>query len=314
LIFEIELNQDFIMKNKNFLITSFFLIISFLLLPGCTKKEEDKGSPEYIASIKQWHKERIENLKKENGWLDLAGLFWLKDGENTFGAGSSNDIIFPKGPDKIGMFILKDSTVTVKINPGVEVMNDKTPVKETSLKTDLSDNPTILSIGSLRWYIIKRDDKYGVRLRDIDANLRKEFKGIDTYPINEEWKIIAKFEPYNPPKAISIPTIIGTVDSDKSPGALVFEKDGKEYRLDPVVEGDEFFIIFADETSGDETYGAGRFLYTEIPDSARNVILDFNKAYNPPCSFTPYATCPLPPKQNYLKLRVTAGEKKYGNE
>ena len=171
-----------------------------------------------------------------------------------------------------------------------------------------------MSIGSLRWYIIKRDDKYGVRLRDIDANLRKEFKGIDTYPVNEDWKITAKFEAYNPPKTISIPSIIGTVEEDMAPGALVFEKDGKEYRLDPVVEGDEFFIIFADETSGEETYGAGRFLYTAMPDSTGNVILDFNKAYNPPCAFTPYATCPLPPKQNYLKLRITAGEKKYGNQ
>ena len=302
------------MKNKHFLSALIFLIISFLFLPGCSKKEIDKGSPQYIASIKEWHKERIERLKKENGWLDLAGLFWLKDGENTFGAGSSNDIIFPKGPDKIGTFILKDSTVTVKINPGIEVTNDKTPVKEASLKTDLSGDPTILSIRSLRWYIIKRDDKYGVRLRDVDSKLRKEFKEIDTYPVNEDWKVTAKFEPYNPPKPISIPTIIGTVDEDKAPGALVFKKDGKEYKLDPVVEGDVFFIIFADETSGKETYGAGRFLYTEMPDSAGNVILDFNKAYNPPCAFTPYATCPLPPKQNYLKLRVTAGEKKYGND
>jgi uncharacterized protein (DUF1684 family) len=304
------------MRNKHFLTALIFLIVSFFLLPGCDKKESEKGSPEYIAAIKQWHKARIERLKKENGWLNLAGLFWLKEGVNTFGTSPSNDIVFPKGkaPDKIGMFILKDSTVTVEINPGAEVMNDQVPVKEASLKTDLSGNPTILSIGSLRWYIIKRGEKFGVRLRNLDADLLKEFEGIDTYPVNEDWKIKAKFEPYNPPKTISIPTIIGTVEEDKTPGALVFKKDGKEYRLDPVDEGDEFFVIFADETSSEETYGAGRFLYTEVPDSAGNVILDFNKAYNPPCAFTPYATCPLPPKQNYLKLRVTAGEKKYGNE
>jgi uncharacterized protein (DUF1684 family) len=304
------------MRNKHFLTALIFLIVSFFLLPGCDKKESEKGSPEYIAAIKQWHKARIERLKKENGWLNLAGLFWLKEGVNTFGTSPSNDIVFPKGkaPDKIGMFILKDSTVTVEINPGAEVMNDQVPVKEASLKTDLSGNPTILSIGSLRWYIIKRGEKFGVRLRNLDADLLKEFEGIDTYPVNEDWKIKAKFEPYNPPKTISIPTIIGTVEEDKTPGALVFKKDGKEYRLDPVDEGDEFFVIFADETSSEETYGAGRFLYTEVPESAGNVILDFNKAYNPPCAFTPYATCPLPPKQNYLKLRVTAGEKKYGNE
>ena len=124
---------------------------------------------------------------------------------------------------------------------------------------------------------------------------------------------MAKYEPYNPPKSISIPTILGTIDKDTSPGALAFEKNGNQYKLDVIAEGNQFFIIFADETSGKETYGAGRFLYTDLPDSNGNVTLDFNKAYNPPCAFTPYATCPLPPKQNYLKLSVTAGEKEYGN-
>jgi uncharacterized protein len=303
--------------NKRIEITLLFslLVISLSLLFGCSNNASDKGSPEYINHIKSWHQKRIENLKEENGWLNLVGLFWLKNGTNTFGTNPHNDIIFPQGkaPGKIGVFILKDSTVTIKVNPGVEVTYNDRPVHEMNLRTDLSGDPTELTLGFLKWFIIKRGDKYGVRLRDLNAELLNNFAGIDTYPIDESWKLIAKYEPYNPPKSISIPTILGTIDKDTSPGALVFEKNGKQYKLDVVVEGNQFFIIFADETSGIETYGAGRFLYTDLPDSSGNVILDFNKVYNPPCAFTPYATCPLPPKQNYLKLRVTAGEKKYGD-
>ena len=302
--------------NRYFNFTIFlFFVISLIALPGCSGNNGEKGSPEYISQIKLWHQKRIENLKKENGWLNLAGLFWLKNGENTFGTNPGNDIVFPKGkaPGKIGVFTLKDSTVTIKINTGIKVASNNKLVKEMKLKTDMSGDPTVLTLGFLKWFIIKRSDKYGVRLRDLSSDLLTEFAGIDTYPINEDWKITAKFEPYDPPKSISIPTIIGTVDEEKAPGALVFKKNGIQYKLDPVVEGNQFFIIFADETSGKQTYGAGRFLYTSLPDSAGNVILDFNKAYNPPCAFTPYATCPLPPRQNYLKLEVTAGEKKYGH-
>jgi uncharacterized protein (DUF1684 family) len=302
--------------NRCFNLTIFLLFfISLLTLFGCSSNNGEKGSPEYITQIKLWHQKRVENLKKENGWLNLAGLYWLKEGENTFGTNPGNDIVFPKGkaPGIIGIFTLKDSTVTMKINTGVKVTSNNRLVKEMKLKTDLSGDPTVLTLGFLKWFIIKRGDKYGVRLRDLSSELLTDFAGIDTYPINEDWKITARFEPYDPPKSISIPTIIGTVDEYKVLGALVFEKNGIQYKLDPVEEGAQFFIIFADETSGKETYGAGRFIYTNKPDSAGNVILDFNKAYNPPCAFTPYATCPLPPKQNYLKLMVTAGEKKYGN-
>ena len=216
-----------------------FLVVLLTILFGCNSNVSDIGSPEYISQIKLWHQKRIENLKKENGWLNLIGLFWLKDGKNTFGTNPQNDIVFPKGkaPGKIGVFILKDSTVTVKINRGVEVKYNNRPIHEMKLKTDLSGEPTELTIGFLRWFIIKRGEKYGVRLRDLNAELLSDFKGIDTYPINEDWKIIAKFEPYDPPKSISIPTIIGTIDEDIAPGALVFEKNGKQYKLDPVVEG-----------------------------------------------------------------------------
>lgn len=285
-----------------------FLMIIF---GGC---EKDNGSPEYIKSLKEWHKQRIARLKTETSWLNLVGLYWLAEGENSFGSADDNDIIFPdNAPGHIGIFILHDDTVHVKINPGVTVTSDSQTVREMKMNDDLSDNTTVLQSGSLRWFIINRNGKYGVRLRDINAPLVKEFKGIDIYHIDEKWRINAEFEKYPSPKVIDIPNILGSIEKDTVAGRLVFKLNGEMYTLDPVSEGNEFFIIFADETNGEETYGAGRFLYTDKPDSLGKVVLDFNKAYNPPCAFTRFATCPLPPKQNYLHLKVTAGEKKYGN-
>lgn len=278
---------------------------------GC---EKQKGNPEYINSIKQWHEKRISRLKSETGWLNLAGLFWLKEGPNTFGSAKDNDIIFPpNAPEHIGTLVLKDSSVTAIINPGVDVNSDSSGKKEIKLNDDLSDNPTVLQYASLRWNIINRNGKFAIRLRDLNAPLVKDFRGIDSYPVDEKWRVKAKYEAYPSPKIIAIPNIIGSVENDTVEGRLAFQLEGKNYSLDPVSEGDEFFLIFADETNGEETYGAGRFLYAEKPDSSGTTILDFNKAYNPPCAFTPYATCPLPPKQNYLHLKIMAGEKKYGN-
>ena len=291
------------------------MIIFSVLISGCGDVNKDKGSPDYISQIKQWRSNRIENLKKDSGWLNLAGLYWLKPGKNTFGTNPGNDIVFPKGkaPGMVGIFTLKDSVVSVKIEPGVKVTSGGKSVKEMILENDMSENTNILELGFLRWFVIKRGDRYGIRLRNLDADLVKEFNGTEVYPIDKDWKFNATFIKYDPPKIISIPTIIGTVEEDTCPGALLFDKDGKSYKLDVIQEGNQFFIIFADKTSGVETYGAGRFLYTAEPDSNGRVVLDFNKAYNPPCAFTPYATCPLPPKQNYLNLKVTAGEKKYGH-
>ncbi len=290
------------------------ILIPFLVLACKNNDIVENASPEYKKEIDTWHSRRINNLKKENSWLNLAGLFWLKEGENKFGSSKTNDIIFPekKAPDFIGSIFLNDSITTIKIISGIYVYADGNLVSEIELKNDMTGKPTLLELGSLKWYIIKRGDKYGIRLRDIDADLVKNFEGIERFPVNENWKIEADFEPYNPPKEISIPTILGTVEEDFSPGVLKFKIDDKDYTIDPVSSGKKLFIIFADETSGEETYGAGRFLYANGPDSTGKVIIDFNKAYNPPCAFTKYATCSLPPKQNHLRVRITAGEKNYG--
>jgi uncharacterized protein len=294
------------MKTYKLLLAIFLL----LTITSCTQKPN--ADPEYIKEIEDWDKRRVERLREENGWLNLAGLFWLKEGENKFGFAKDNDIIFPSGPDNIGILILKDSAVTVKINQGINVINNGNAVTEMILLDDLSGNPVILQTGSLRWNVIKRTKGIGIRLRDLNADLVKNFKGIDRFSVNEEWKIEASFDVYDPPKKILIPDIVGTVDEELCPGAVVFVKDGKEYRIDAIDSGQRLFLIFADETSGVETYGAGRFMYVDKPDSAGKIILDFNKAYNPPCVFTKFATCPLPPKENYLKLRIEAGEKMWG--
>lgn len=297
--------------NKLFL----FLLVTVICV-SCQNELPEKGTPEYISEIKEWHKKRIENLKKENGWLNLVGLMWLSEGENKFGSDESNNLVFPKGKAEpfMGSFFLNDSAVTIEINKNVKVLlKGGGQVEKMILKHDLQPETTILSYGSLRWFVIKRGDKYGIRLRDLEADLVKNFQGVETYPVNSDWKFEAKFEKYDPPKKIAVPNILGTIDEEKSPGALVFKKDGKEYKLDALNAGESYFLIFADETSGVETYGGGRFLYTPKADSAGKLYVDFNRAYNPPCVFTKYATCPLPPKQNNLKMQITAGEKNYGH-
>ncbi len=292
------------------------IIISVLILfslSGCSQR--DRGEPEYLAEIREWQQKREAYQLSEKGWLNLAGLYWLDPGENTFGSGETNDVVFPAGkaPDYMGRFILGDSAVTVIIDSDVEVLHEGKPVTSMQLRHDTMGNPTILKYGSLAWFIIKRGDKFAVRLRDFDNETLRNFTGIETFPIDTLWRITARFEPYDPPKKITVPTILGTTIEQNCPGVVVFEWQGKEYRLEPTSEpeDDELFVIFGDLTNGKETYGGGRFIEFPWPDSTGTVIIDFNKAYNMPCAFTVFATCPLPPAQNKLPFRVTAGEKTY---
>jgi hypothetical protein len=292
------------------LVSALFSIINI----SCKQEVVQKADAAYLNEIEEWHTKRIKNLKKETGWLNLVGLYWLKEGENKFGSASDNDIVFPgKAPKHIGSFILSDSIVTVKITKGIRVVSDSVEVTERILQNDLSENPTTLGLDSFRCFIIKRGIKYGVRLRDLNAPLLKEFKGIDRFPVDSFWRIEAEFEAYNPPKKITVPNILGDTEVEMISGQLIFNLANKRYTIDPIDSGSRLFIIFADETNGESTYGAGRFLYADKPDSTGKVILDFNKAYNPPCVFTKYATCPLPPAENRLQIKITAGEKSFGD-
>jgi uncharacterized protein (DUF1684 family) len=265
--------------------------------------------------LEQWQARRAANLTSETGWLTLVGLYWLKAGDNSFGSDKSNRIALEHQSlaNTAGTFTVKDGKVTFTTAPGASVTHDKTPVTSIVMTPDTAGEPTTLAIGSLRFFVIERTGKLGVRVRDVDHPARKHFQGLEYFPARQDWIVDARFEAYPANKRIPILNILGMTDQMVSPGAVVFTKDGREWRLDTILEApddDELFVMFADATSARETYGAGRFLYIPMPQNGRAKV-DFNRAYNPPCAFNEFATCPLPPQQNRLQMRVDAGEKKY---
>jgi uncharacterized protein (DUF1684 family) len=203
----------------------------------------------------------------------------------------------------------------VTLAPDPELAIDKKPVAApVELHNDTEDTPyTVVRYGAISFFIHKVGDHFGVRVKDPNSERRKNFKGIDFFPTDPKYRVETRFEPYSPPKHIPMPNVSGITTDEVSPGALVFTLDGKEFRIDPILEQGtkDYFIIIKDATSGHETYGAARYLYASPPDASGKTVVDFNKAYNPPCAFTPYATCPLPPPQNRLPIRIEAGEKKY---
>ncbi len=278
---------------------------------SCSPKQETKTEQAYIVEVDTWHAQRVEELRSPSGWLNIAGLYWLTDGINSFGRGADNTLVFPSTMtiDKAGYFSLENGLVRQSLLPDVPVTRNGVPVERTMIvfHPDSSRQP-VMEFGSLRWFIIKRDTKYGVRLRDLNHPDLQQFTGIDRFPVDARWKVIARWEE-TPGRTIPITNVLGQTTQQAAPGVLVFELDGKEFRLDALDEGsDELFIIFGDATNTRETYGAGRYLY--VPKPVGGVVtVDFNRAENPPCAFTEFATCPLPPAQNVLNIEVPAGEK-----
>lgn len=267
----------------------------------------------YEKEISEWHTKRINSLKSDFGWLNLVGLIWLKEGKNSFGASNGVQLKFPEGSitDEAGYFELQNGTVVLHANDKTVIKVNDQSVKDAVVYSPDSIHQPICSYGSLRWTIIKRDDKIGIRLRDLNSAAVKNFKGIEQFAVDSTYKVKAYLQKNQIASSISITNVIGQTNAQKSPGKLIFSLQGKQYTLDALEEEGKLFIVFGDITSGKETYAAGRFIYADMPDANGNTILDFNKAYNPPCAFTPYATCPLPPKQNILPIAVTAGEKDY---
>jgi uncharacterized protein (DUF1684 family) len=295
------------------------LIIILLVLSafGATQGERPGLDQEYQADVLKWRQKRVEELTGEGGWLTLAGLFWLRQGQNRFGSAPSNEIVLPRNraPRLAGSLWLSRRVVRLTAKPDAGVTHNGTRATNLVLESDADGKQTVLKLGSLTFYVIKRSERLGVRVKDSQNPDRSSFTGLDYFAVNPKWKLEAKYEAHAPLKMISIVNVLGMVEEMPSPGTLVFDVEGKTYRLDPVLEKGErqWFIIFADATSGKETYGAGRYLYADPPGADGKVILDFNKSYNPPCAFTKFATCPLPPRQNRLPFRVEAGEKKYAN-
>jgi uncharacterized protein len=286
------------------------LALAALLLGFPTAPADAAG---LAASTAAWHAQRERRLTAEDGWLTLVGLLWLKEGENVAGSGSGANVVFPsKAPARLGTFTRKGNAVTFQPAPGVVVTEGGKPFAGGPLRSDADATTDVLEAGGLRFNVVVRDERVGLRVKDPDATKRRDFHGIPTYPPDPRWRIEARWEPAAPGTSIPVPTVLGTVDQMPAPGTAVFTIDGKEFRLTPVLEeGEEdLFFIFTDSTNRTDTYGAGRFLYANPPKDG-HVVLDFNRAYNPPCAFSPYATCPLPPKQNRLAIPVTAGEKRY---
>ena len=305
---------------------SLSLVSLIILLSASNVKAQKSQVPNYVDGINQWHQLREAELKSPKGWLNLEGLFWLHKGVNTFGVSKNNDCVYENPnpsdvffPDHLGNFIFEgDSVMWESLDKYmVKVNNQDMPLKSkvcifnaNGLSSDMS---WIMSGASFSWTIIKREDKIGVRFRNLKSDNVSSFKGIAHFPINEKFKIKAFLQP--PIETyLMISNVLGQQVASKNAGKLQFTYQGKPYSLDVIDEGEEqLFITFGDATSGATTYGAGRFIYIGKPDAKGNTFIDFNQAFNPPCAFTKFATCLLPPPQNRLPFAITAGEKNYGH-
>jgi len=265
--------------------------------------------PSYQAEIESWRRRMEDSLRAERGWLALAGLFWLKEGTNRFGAGADNEIVLPGSsvPDYAGSFALHAGTTTLHAEAAGVRLNGEM-VTTARLRSDAEPNPDLVAIGDLTMRVIQRGERYAIRLWDRRSPARAAFAGRRWYPARESYRLLARFVPHDPPRTLPVPNILGETEQRLSPGYAVFTIGGREHSLDAVTEGDELFFIFRDQTAGDTTYPAGRFLKAAFPRNGQ-VTLDFNRAYSPPCAFTAFATCPLPPPRNHLPLRIEAGER-----
>src|SRR6476469_2176545 len=266
-----------------------------------------QAQTDYTKEIEKWRQERETNLKKETGWLTVAGLSWLKEGTNTVGAGEKFDVRLTENfkQGKFGEIEFKDGKAVLKVANGVEAQADGKPIAEpVNLVSDEKGKPTEIRVGSQMFYLIRREDRFGIRLKDNQSKARVAFKGLNWFPVDESFRVQAHLEAFPEPKELLVPNVLGGHFKMKSPGLLRFALQGKEYSLQPVLQDDgSLFIIFRDASNSSETYSAGRFLDADKPVDGKTT-LDFNKAENPPCAFTPYATCPLAPEGNDLAVAI----------
>jgi uncharacterized protein (DUF1684 family) len=306
------------MKRNLFLSAAIILVLSLSSLATDAPSASDAWQRDLLA----WRDKRATGLQTPEGWLSLIGLEWLKEGDNSIGSAADNKIQIAKAPAHLGVVHLEKGGAMRLLPPAggfpKDLLLDGHPAVEQPLLADDSDHSSKLSLGGLTLIVIHRDERYGLRIKDAQAATRTGFHGLRWYVPNPAYRVQAKWIPYNPPKMIDIPTILGTVSKLPAPGVAEFTIDGQVSRLEPVLEdpqSTDLFFILRDTTSKTTTYGAGRFLYTGLPDHGLSqpgeLWLDFNELINPPCAFTPYATCPLPPPQNRLTVAIPAGEQRY---
>jgi uncharacterized protein len=296
-------------RNLNLLL----LLLILTPLVAVAAPPENPPSPSapdatYIQSFDKWKAELVDDLKQN--WLSLAGLFWLKPGDNSFGTDAGNAIVFPKGPAHAGAFELAGTDVTVKFSPDAHATIDGKPVATTKLQPDISDKPTIVELGSLRIKAIVRGQRIGIRLKDVDSDQAKNYRGPLFFPLDLSYRVTAAWVPSDGKKTVDVPNVLGDTTTTPVAGTVVFKINSQEVRLTALGGNPEkgLSFVFNDLTSKTDTYPGGRFLETD-PVVNGTVVIDFNRAYNPPCAVTPYATCPLAPKENRLAVAIPAGEK-----
>lgn len=259
----------------------------------------------HAREVEAWRAERYALLRRDVGWLTLAGLGWLTSGTNRVGAFAEADVILPSGPPIAGTITIDDGG----LRASGSFMHGGQAADDLELASDRDDEPTMLELGDLRLCVIERGGRLAVRTWDTAAEERRTFTGIDHWPFDPAWRLDARFDP-TPDAHVVVPDVLGIVEDELSPGAVAFDVGGVEHRLQALPGGPDgkLFVVFGDETNGHETYAGGRFLYTAPPSEDGNVVVDFNRSYNPPCVFSPYATCPLPWPANRLPIRIEAGE------
>lgn len=269
----------------------------------------------FLADENVWRMQRQQDLLKPDGWTSLVGLHWLELKSHYIGSGADSGIRLAKGPEKMGLVQRDGEHLFFTPEAGVALTLDGQPLSQrVELRTDQNAAPASVigfDEGKGLVTVIKRGDRYALRVKHADAPARKNFTGLQYWSADPSWRVDAKFVPHAAGKSLQIASIIGTLNAIPNPGAVEFQRDGKTWRLEALDEGEGLSLIFADRTSGHESYGAGRYIDASMPDAEGRVVVDFNQAYNPPCAFTPFATCPLPPPENRLDLAITAGEKAY---
>lgn len=295
------------------------------LVAGCGKGDDAASAPPsaedvaFTAAQQAWRDQRKADLTKPDGWTSLVGLHWIDPGSHYIGSDADNGIRLAAGPAHLGLLTLKGDTVRFAPESKVAITVDGQPGSGSiTLRSDADPaGPTLIGFDDGKGIasVIKRGPRYALRVKHADAPTRTGFVGLAYWPADRSWQIPGRFVAHPAGKTLDVVNIIGSTDAVSNPGAVEFERDGKSYRLEALDEGEgKLFLILADRTSGQGSYGAGRYLYANMPDAQGRVLLDFNQAYNPPCAFTSFATCPLPPAENRLDLQITAGEKAYAKK
>ncbi|MBI3418419.1 MAG: DUF1684 domain-containing protein [Verrucomicrobia bacterium] len=292
------------------------LISLGLLLAACSTPQRSARNDIYRAELESWKTRRREAIAGTNGWTTVVGLHWLAPGANSIGTNATNTIVLPTGraPIRAGTLWRSGNEARFETVPGVVALLDGAPVQSAVLRSDANGTkPSVLALGGLRMFVIERGERLGLRVRDENSPARLAFRELNYFAVDPRWRLAARFEPYSLPRHLRIADVTGAVNDELCPGAVVFSARGREHRLDVMEDepGGDFLIVFRDTTAGKSTYDAGRFLKLPRPNAAGQTVIDFNRAYNPPCAFTDFATCPLPLRQNQLPFAIEAGERKY---